>query len=205
MCGHRTQNLLILRSSQLPDRDIHVGMDRYRWYAGFSPACKGSAMLSQSNHWSKVCRTCSAAPDVPKINLCRATRVHRWYTEQNAVWHAWAIAWGGMELECDLWGSGRPWMCFMYSSRTNVTLLLHHSTWGVNNLSMLLFGVENFHVFKIHRRPPTINRKITMVVPLPYCHSKPNICMYLVLRVHRHRFHPLVSLAERVLQSVSCG
>ena len=73
------------------------------------------------------------------------------------------------------------------------------------NLSMLLFGVENFHVFKIHRRPPTINRKITMVVPLPYCHSKPNICMYLVLRVHLHRFHPLASLAERVLQSVSCG
>ena len=38
----------------------------YTWrYMGFSPASKGSAMLSQSKHWSGgcwVCRTCSAAP-----------------------------------------------------------------------------------------------------------------------------------------------
>ena len=69
-----------------PDRDVRAGKDLYctdpcphrslpartsrsmstvyRRYAGFSPASKGSAMLSQSKQWSggcRVCRTCSAA------------------------------------------------------------------------------------------------------------------------------------------------
>ena len=60
------------------------------------------------------------------------------------------------------------------------------------------------HVFKIHRRPPTINCKITMVVPLPYCHSK-QIYACIWSSVHLHRFHPLAPLAERILQSVLCG
>ena len=32
--------------------DTGVGMDMYRWYAGFSPASKGSAMLSKSKYWA---------------------------------------------------------------------------------------------------------------------------------------------------------
>ena len=33
-----------------------------------------------------------------------------------------AIAWGEIELEIDAWGSGGPWMGFMYSSRAVITL-----------------------------------------------------------------------------------
>ena len=48
-----------------PDHDVRADMDLYRRYIGFSPVRKGSAMLSQSKHWSggrRVCQTCSAAP-----------------------------------------------------------------------------------------------------------------------------------------------
>ena len=44
---------------------VRAGMDLYRRYAGFLPASKGSAMLSQSNNRSggrRVCWTCSSAP-----------------------------------------------------------------------------------------------------------------------------------------------
>ena len=69
MCGHHAQNLFVLRSPQLSGPWRSCGR-----YAGFSPAGKGSAMLSQSKHWSggcRVCRTCSAAPEVgrPTANL----------------------------------------------------------------------------------------------------------------------------------------
>ena len=72
MCGHHTQtyDLLILRSPQLSFTSrpyIRADMDLYRRYAGFSPVSKGSAMLSQSKHWSggcRVCWTCSAAPEL---------------------------------------------------------------------------------------------------------------------------------------------
>ena len=71
MCGHRAQNLTESQVSPALSftsyRDVRAGMDLYRQYAGFSPASKGSAILSQSKHWSGgrwVCRTCSAAPAI---------------------------------------------------------------------------------------------------------------------------------------------
>ena len=70
MCGHHTQNLLVLMSPQLSfsfGPYFCAGMDLYKRYVGFSPASKGSVMPSQSKHWSgscRVCLTCSAAPVV---------------------------------------------------------------------------------------------------------------------------------------------
>ena len=52
MCGHRAQNLLVLRSPQLslrPDRDIRAGMDLYVRHGGYylsqniGPVIAGSA------------------------------------------------------------------------------------------------------------------------------------------------------------------
>ena len=62
MYGHHAQNLLILRSLQISDRDIHAIMNLYRQYVGFWSACKGSAMLSHAVKalvwWSpRVCQT----------------------------------------------------------------------------------------------------------------------------------------------------
>ena len=52
--------------------------------------------------------------------------------------------------------SGRPQTGFMYRSRAIFTLSLHHSTWVINNLGMLSFGVENFRASNFHHcRPPT--------------------------------------------------
>ena len=45
-----------------------------RLLAGFSPASKRSAILSQSKHWSggrRVCRTCSAAPAFAHRGKCK--------------------------------------------------------------------------------------------------------------------------------------
>ena len=62
MCGHRAQNLLVLRSLQLTD-DTRVSrlQANDRW-----------CYVSQSKHWSgshrichRVCRTCSATPVLP--------------------------------------------------------------------------------------------------------------------------------------------
>ena len=39
-----------------------TGMDLYRQYPGFSPASKGSAILSQSKHWSNGRRVSWTAP-----------------------------------------------------------------------------------------------------------------------------------------------
>ena len=51
MCGHHTQNLLVLKCPQLtlhPDSEVCAGMDLCRKYMCFSPESKGSAMPSQS-------------------------------------------------------------------------------------------------------------------------------------------------------------
>ena len=61
-------SMLVLKSRHLSFASgpyVRVGMDLYTRYAGFSPASKGSAMLSQSNHRSggrRVCWTCSSVP-----------------------------------------------------------------------------------------------------------------------------------------------
>ena len=47
------------------DSEVCAGTDLCRQYGCFSPASKGSAIPSQSKHWSgsrRVCRTCSTAP-----------------------------------------------------------------------------------------------------------------------------------------------
>ena len=49
MCGHRAT---VCSFSGLHQTMTFVQLDLYRWYAGFLPACNGSAMLSQSKHWS---------------------------------------------------------------------------------------------------------------------------------------------------------
>ena len=68
ICGHRAQNLLVLRSPQLSftfGPYVRAGMDLFGRHAGFSHASKASALLSesQSKLWSGgrlVCQTCFA-------------------------------------------------------------------------------------------------------------------------------------------------
>ena len=79
MCGHRPQNLLILRYPQLslnlrPNRDVRAGINLYGQHAGFLPASRQQAKgwryyLSQNigpavTGSAGPCRTCSAAPAV---------------------------------------------------------------------------------------------------------------------------------------------
>jgi len=66
MCGHSAQNLLVLRSPQLPftsgPAPVSADMDLYRRYMGFSPASKGLAMLSQSKIGPAVAGSAGPAP-----------------------------------------------------------------------------------------------------------------------------------------------
>ena len=57
-----------LRSSILrSDREVRAGTNLCKRYACLSPTSEGSSTSSQSKHWSgdrRVCRTCSAGPEV---------------------------------------------------------------------------------------------------------------------------------------------
>ena len=78
MCGRRAQNLLVLRSPQLFftfGLYVRAGMDLYRRYAGFLPASKGSAMLSQSKYCSGSCQVCQTCPAAPVVRYTDSTEV----------------------------------------------------------------------------------------------------------------------------------
>ena len=65
MRGH-AQNLLVLRSPQLSYVRTVTSVCAWicRWYVGFFPTSKGSAMLSQSKHWFQ------RSPGVPDLLHC---------------------------------------------------------------------------------------------------------------------------------------
>ena len=86
MCGHHAQTCICSAHSQVSTALFYVWTicscrhgSVYRRYAGFLPASKGSAMLSQSKHWSgshQVFRTCFAAPDAAPDYHFKDTECH---------------------------------------------------------------------------------------------------------------------------------
>ena len=103
---HRDEYLLAVS-----DRDVCASMDLYRRYAGFLPASKGSAMLSQSKHWfggCRVCRTCSAAPD----SVCHVYYLHVCVITLGESHNRAPI--GGPPYKPAKEGSGRSFKCFHF-------------------------------------------------------------------------------------------
>ena len=126
-------------------------MDLYRWYADFSPASKGSVMLSQSKHWSGghcACWTCSTAPDGSNMSLGRCAKsgsfirdpcsVDRW-TNLLVALETWDLcSWTQTSSSDSLWGSPyqsvlreKQSCCNQLSTTTHLCLPLLHFTEGL--------------------------------------------------------------------------